>query len=217
MIRSPAVANQFYPGSPAELTKLLAQLVPAVSENKKQKALAVVSPHAGYIYSGGVAGETFSKVSIPQDVIILGPNHHGLGSMVAIMAEGEWDMPMGPVPINSKLARTILNHSDMIEDDTDAHRLEHSLEVQVPFLQYLREDTTITPLVVSHISYANCEKIGKQLAASIKEYSAPVLIVASSDMTHYESRAGGMRTPEKAEPAAETWGRSRRKNQEKDY
>lgn len=188
MIRSPAVANQFYPGNSAELTRILAQLVPTVPENKKQKALAVVSPHAGYIYSGGIAGETFSKISIPKDIIILGPNHHGSGSMVAIMAQGEWDMPMGVVPINSKLADTILNHSDMIEDDADAHRLEHSLEVQVPFLQYLKEDTTITPLVISHISYSECEKVGKQLALSIKEYDDPVLIVASSDMTHYESR-----------------------------
>lgn len=188
MIRSPAVANQFYPGNSAELTRLLARLVPAVPEYDKQKALAVVSPHAGYIYSGGVAGETFSQIAIPKDIIILGPNHHGLGSMVAIVADGEWDMPMGAVPVNSKLAQTILSHSDIVDDDADAHRFEHSLEVQVPFLQYLKEDITITPLVVSHISYANCEKLGKQLAACIKEYAGPVLIVASSDMTHYESR-----------------------------
>ena len=188
MIRSPAVANQFYPGNPATLSETLDSLIPSVPETEKQTALAVVSPHAGYIYSGAVAGETFARVRLPKDVIILGPNHHGYGAMVGLMAEGAWQMPLGDVAINSELAKSVQRHSDLVETDEVAHRFEHSLEVQVPFLQYLQKDLTITPLVISHISLENCEKLGRQLAAGIKQYNKPVLMVASSDMTHYESR-----------------------------
>ena len=162
MIRSPAVANQFYPGNPVTLSETLDSLIPSVPESKKQTALAVVSPHAGYIYSGAVAGETFAKVHLPKDVIILGPNHHGYGAMVGLMAEGAWQMPLGDVAINSELAGIVQRHSDLVETDEVAHRFEHSLEVQVPFLQYLRKDLTITPLVISHISLENCEKLGRQ-------------------------------------------------------
>lgn len=188
MGRSPAVANQFYPGSASELSASLKKLIPEAPEEGKQKALAVVSPHAGYIYSGGVAGETFSKVVIPKDVVILGPNHQGFGAAISLMAEGEWDMPMGTVGINANLAALLLKHADLVKKDELAHRFEHSLEVQVPFLQYLQKELSITPLVISYISYADCESLGKQLASAIKEYDQPVLIVASSDMTHYESR-----------------------------
>jgi len=186
MRRTPAVAHQFYPGDPATLSRTLDQLIPRTSE--KQEALAVVSPHAGYVYSGGVAGETFSHVAIPEDVIILGPNHHGHGAKVAIMAEGSWDMPLGEVPINEELARELLGLSDAIEIDEQAHRYEHSLEVQVPFLQVLQKNLKIVPLVVSFIPYAECLEIGEDIAAAVKEYGKPALLVASSDMTHYESR-----------------------------
>ena len=186
MLRTAVVAHQFYPGDPATLSQTLASLIPA--ESAKVNALAVVSPHAGYVYSGGVAGETFARVNIPQDIIIMGPNHHGLGAPVALMDQGSWDMPLGEVPINTTLAGLLIKHSEIIRADSSAHRPEHSLEVQVPFLQYLRKDITITPLVISHISYDDCRKVGKALAAAIKEYGKPVLMVASSDMTHYESR-----------------------------
>ena len=188
MIRSPAVANQFYPGNAAALNEALDQLIPQVSPDQKRRALAVISPHAGYIYSGGVAGETFANVIIPRDIIILGPNHRGYGATVALMHQGAWDMPLGEVPINEHLAGLCLAHSDLIKKDETAHRFEHSLEVQVPFLQHLRPDVTLTPLVVSYISLENCKKLGQALAAAIKEYDEDVLIVASSDMTHYESR-----------------------------
>ena len=186
MKREPAVAHQFYPGDPATLRKTLERLIPETVS--KQKAIAVVSPHAGYIYSGSVAGETFAAVEIPRDIVVMGPNHHGYGTPVSLMDQGAWSMPLGEVKINTELAGQILAQTDLIEADTLAHRFEHSLEVQVPFLQYLRPDMTITPMVISHLSFKSCQVVGEALAAAIEHYNRPVLIVASSDMTHYESR-----------------------------
>jgi len=186
MKREPAVAHKFYPGNPATLKQALDGLIPAAAD--KQKALAVISPHAGYIYSGAVAGETFAAVEIPQNIVVLGPNHHGYGAPVAMMEKGAWAMPLGEVPINTALARLLLAQTELIEADTLAHRFEHSLEVQVPFLQYFRPDMTLTPIVISHLPFQSCRIVGEALAAAIKQYGKPVLIVASSDMTHYESR-----------------------------
>lgn len=186
MIRTPVVANQFYPGDPGILRQTLAELTPGSSKEKK-KALAVVSPHAGYIYSGAVAGETFAQVEIPDDIIILGPNHSGRGARIAMMSQGEWQMPLGNIELNGELGN-LLSHSTLIEQDHIAHSYEHSLEVQVPFLQYLKKEFTILPFVVSHIPYSDCVTAGKEIAAAIAKYNKPVLMVASTDMTHYESR-----------------------------
>ena len=186
MKRQPLVANQFYPEDPFFLLNALKELVPQVKH--KEKVIAAVSPHAGYIYSGATAGKTLGRIIIPEDVIILGPNHHGRGESIALMASGTWQMPLGDVPINSKLAELVLNNSNLINDDEIAHRFEHSLEVQVPFLQYLQKNLTITPLVISRISFDQCQELGLALARAINQYAKPVLILASTDMTHYESR-----------------------------
>lgn len=191
MIRTPVVANQFYPGDPEILRQTLAELTPASSKEKK-KALVVVSPHAGYIYSGAVAGETFAQVEIPDTIIILGPNHSGRGARVAMMSQGEWQMPLGNIELNAELG-SLLSHSAVIEEDTIAHSYEHSLEVQVPFLQYLKKEFTLLPFVVSHIPYSDCVNTGKEIAAAISQYNKPVLMVASTDMTHYESRKSASR------------------------
>jgi AmmeMemoRadiSam system protein B len=188
MHRSPAVANQFYPGDPTTLQATLAELIPSKTADEKQPALAVISPHAGYIYSGSTAGETLGAVVVPEDVLIMGPNHHGTGAAVALMDKGDWDMPMGAVPVNTTLTALLLKHSGIIVADTMAHRSEHSLEVQVPFLQYLQSKLTIAPIVVSHLPFHLLQELGRSIATAIKEYDRPVLMVASSDMTHYESR-----------------------------
>ncbi|MDA8164134.1 MAG: AmmeMemoRadiSam system protein B [Desulfobacteraceae bacterium] len=188
MIRIPAVANQFYPGNAALLRETVAGLMPAAGPPKK-KALAVVVPHAGYIYSGGVAAQTFARVDVPRDVIILGPNHHGRGAQAAIMREGSWEMPLGRVPVNGELADAILRHRPgLITVDESAHRLEHSLEVQIPFLQYMQPELTLVPLVLGTLALARCREAGTAIAAAVREYARPVLVVASTDMTHYESR-----------------------------
>ena len=188
MLRKPAVADMFYPGDENRLRAQVESFLRPVPEPKT--ALAAISPHAGYIYSGGVAGAVFSQIRIPPTVVILGPNHRGIGAPVAISASGVWDMPLGSVLINEGLAKSILEAGSdcKIDDDPQAHALEHSLEVQVPFLQILRPDVTIVPLALSRVDYKRCQEIGLALAKGIKHYAKEVLVVASTDMTHYESQ-----------------------------
>jgi MEMO1 family protein len=186
MARQPAVADRFYPGSAAALSREVKNLI-GTEPAHKQKALAVVCPHAGYIYSGWVAAETLRQVIIPETVIILGPNHHGRGADVAL-STSTWQMPMGEVPIDLDLAERLLSEAPIIREDEVAHRLEHSLEVQVPFLQQMQKNLSIVPLVIAHISYPMCEQVATILAECLKKSDKDVLIVASSDMTHYESR-----------------------------
>lgn len=185
MIRQPAVAGQFYPGNEQALRRELQQLIPEVSP--KQQVLGVISPHAGYIYSGSTAGKLLAGITIPRAVIILGPNHHGIGSLAALSPEDAWQTPLGTVPIEKRLARLIQQQIPAVQEDAVAHLREHSLEVQVPFLQYLRPDVTIVPICLAFGDYAGCEIVGNGIAAAVKEFDEPVLILASSDMTHYES------------------------------
>lgn len=186
-MRMPVVADRFYPGNPARLEEELRAMVPAVAEEERRDAIAVVSPHAGYFYSGAVAGETFARIRPPETALILGPNHHGRGAPLALGAE-DWDMPMGRVAMDRGLAEAVLAGSSVITLDESAHEHEHSLEVQVPFLQYLNPALRIVPIVVGHVHYAVCVIAARDLAAAIRAHECPVLLVASTDMTHYESR-----------------------------
>ena len=185
MTRPPVVADRFYPGDPTLLRQTLAGFIPSVQ--KKKKALAVIVPHAGYVYSGAVAGETFAGVQVPETALILGPNHHGNGQPLAL-GISDWQMPMGGVSIKRDLAGSILRNSEVIVEDDVAHLQEHSLEVQVPFLQFLQKKLKIVPIVVSHVSYEVCTQTARDLATAIREFAQSVLMVASTDMTHYESR-----------------------------
>ncbi|MBF0549381.1 MAG: AmmeMemoRadiSam system protein B [Deltaproteobacteria bacterium] len=191
MNRKPAVAGQFYPDNGRTLSSLVQSMIADTAE--KRDVVAIVSPHAGYVYSGGVAGEVFSKINVPNDVIILGPNHHGLGHPVAVYASGSWETPIGIVAINSGLAEIVLQQSRFMASDVTAHLHEHSLEVQVPFLQHLNPQCKIVPICVSGLDYASCREVGLGLAQAIKEYGRPVLIVASSDMTHFESQSSAQK------------------------
>ncbi len=187
MSRTPVVANMFYPGDRNRLEDQLNSFVRQVPEPRK--AVAAICPHAGYVYSGAVAGAVFSQVSIPDAVVILGPNHRGVGARVALAGSGTWDMPFGPISINEELAALILKASPSrprIEDDPAAHAVEHSIEVQVPFLQFLRPDVTMVPIGLSHLDYPACEELGEALVRAVRDYNREVLLVASTDMTHYE-------------------------------
>ncbi len=186
MPRLPAVADRFYPGTADALT-LAVQGLLSTGHVQKKKAIAVVSPHAGYVYSGAVAGEVLSFVEIPETVVLLGPNHHGQGVPVAL-SQSTWHMPLGDVPVEQELATRLQAALSVIQFDETAHRYEHSLEVQVPFLQAMQKNLSIVPLVLSHISYPLCAEIAQALAQVISESDKEVLLVASSDMTHYESR-----------------------------
>lgn len=187
MSRRPAVADMFYPSDKDRLKEQVDSFLKPVP--KPKKVLGVVSPHAGYIYSGGVAGAVFSRIQIPETVVILGPNHRGIGAPVALASSGNWDMPFGPVSINEELAGLILKApASGIKDDPNAHIAEHSIEVQVPFLQRLRPDVAIVPITLSHLNFPDCHEIGQALAKVVRDYDGDVLLVASSDMTHYESQ-----------------------------
>ncbi len=185
MQRQPAVAGQFYPGGEHALRTALSQLIPAHSSPQPVKG--VISPHAGYVYSGAIAGKLFSRITIPDTVLIIGPNHHGRGAPAALYPDGEWQTPLGTVAINSGLNALLLKHSTYLQPDSVAHQHEHSLEVQLPFIQYLHPEVTISALCLGHGDYAPMRDIGHSIAAAILEYGGEVLIVASSDMTHYES------------------------------
>lgn len=187
--RTPAAAGRFYPEDDAALRQAIENVsrgIEAVSQ--KKKVLAAVSPHAGYDYSGRVAAETFSKIEIPETVILLGPNHTGKGAPVAL-STATWEMPMGDVPVDQEFVHALLAETSYIETDELAHKYEHSLEVQLPFLQILQPKLSIVPIAISHISYPVLDEISLALAEIIKQRgTSDILIVASSDMTHYEPR-----------------------------
>lgn len=185
MMRRPAVAGQFYPGNPRQLTGMIESFVEPRAA--KAPALAAVCPHAGYIYSGAVAAKVLSRVEIPRKVVVLGPNHRGLGARVAVMARGAWITPLGSVELDEDLASALITAGDLAEEDSLAHQYEHSLEVQVPFLQYFRDDLLLTPICLSMLSYGQCVELGAALAQVIGQAGEPVLMLASTDMTHYES------------------------------
>ena len=189
MIRNPAVAGQFYSGSKESLIKEVEKLLPASAE-KKYDAIGVISPHAGYAYSGSVAGSTLSSIKSKPIYIIMGPNHTGLGSPFSLSTSDSWATPLGNVTINKTLAEKILKNCPEISKDEFAHIQEHSIEVQLPILQTLQESFTIVPIVISQSRIEQYRSIGQGIAKSIKELrlEKDVTIIASSDMTHYESQ-----------------------------
>jgi MEMO1 family protein len=186
MIRQPAVAYQFYDGNPTRLHYELVKLIGSAKEARSAKA--IVAPHAGYMYSGAVAGAVYAQVEVPETVIILGPSHTGVGPPAAVMARGAWSMPMGTVPISEDLAALMIGLSDYLEDDALAHTYEHSLEVQIPFLQYRQPNLSIVPVCLKNLSFSVCKDIGSAIAEAVRQSGKPVLLVASTDMTHYESQ-----------------------------
>lgn len=196
MVRKPAVAYQFYPGDPTTLDKALRSMVD--EKVPKEDALAIIVPHAGYIYSGKVAGSIYSRVRLPDNIILIGPNHTGLGERTSLMARGEWEMPYGMVKVKEGLAHLLLEGSDIFADDTTAHIREHSLEVQLPFIHFFNPEASIVPITVMHMDYPMCEKVGIAIASAIKGYEGETLIVVSSDMNHYESQEITKRKDKKA-------------------
>ncbi|MEE8359692.1 MAG: AmmeMemoRadiSam system protein B [Candidatus Omnitrophota bacterium] len=183
-VRNPSVAGQFYQASRSGLSKEVASYMEG---SQKEECLGAVSPHAGYIYSGMVAGKVLSRIKFKDTFIILGPNHTGIGAQFSIMARGYWRTPMGDVKIDSELADIILESSKYITEDPSAHASEHSIEVQLPFLQHIKMDFGFVPIVISNADLDTLKDVGSELADSIKISKKDVVILSSSDMTHYES------------------------------
>jgi hypothetical protein len=160
--------------------------------------IGLIAPHAGYIYSGMVAGAVISKIKFGDTFVLLGPNHTGRGKNFSIMTEGTWITPLGETEVDSELGKRILASSSYLQEDAAAHQYEHSLEVQVPFLQYFRPDVRIVPIILGQARGNVYKKIGKELAGAIKEYKKRVTILASSDMTHYEPQESARKKDDKA-------------------
>ncbi len=187
MVRQPAYADdQWYPSSPDKLRKALKSMVDESAE--KQDAIGVLVPHAGYRYSGPVAGAVFSRIKFKDTFIILCPNHTSVGKRYAVMTSGAWRTPLGDVEIDAPLAKRLVEISSYLQDDVSAHLYEHAIEVQLPFLQYFRPDVKIVPIVMAGGDVPAFKQIGREIAQAVKELKREAVIVASSDMTHYETQ-----------------------------
>ena len=186
MIREPAVSGQFYPSSPEELKTMIRGMVD--EKALKEDVIGYYAPHAGFIYSGPVVGATVSRVNFKDTVVILGPSHTGAGEPFSILTEGTWRTPLGDVEIDTVLAKAILANSNHLQEDRLAHLQEHSIEVQLPFIQYFKPDIKFVPILLSHTNAAIYRSIGMAIAKAIKDTAKAVVIVASGDMNHYESQ-----------------------------
>jgi AmmeMemoRadiSam system protein B len=181
--RAPAVAGQFYYGTAKKLTSQVEQYID--KNAKKEKAIGIVSPHAGLVYSGAVAGSVYSSIEFPQTFILIGPNHTGLGSQVSLMVSGEWEIPTGMLSVDEKISHRIAMHVPIVTKDSHAHLFEHSLEVQLPFIHYVSQKAKIVPIVILSASLDECKMLGEGIAQAVRDAGYPVVVVASTDMSHY--------------------------------
>jgi hypothetical protein len=188
-VRHPAVAGRFYPRDPDALR---GEVRTHLSQNPSLgviNALGCIAPHAGYVYSGHVAGAVFSALEIPQLCIVICPNHTGVGRPLAIMSEGAWETPLGSVSIDGDFAADLKQRCPLLQEDSAAHRSEHAAEVELPFLQIRQPALRFVPIALGTGQFEPLEQLGLALAEAISAQGKPVLIVASSDMNHYESDA----------------------------
>ncbi|MDE3178945.1 MAG: AmmeMemoRadiSam system protein B [Acidobacteriota bacterium] len=186
-VRLPAVAGRFYPRDAGTLARNLdAYLAPGQTQTA-QEAIACVVPHAGYMYSGRVAGAVYRKLPQRSDVVIIGPNHFGVGEPLALMRGGAWRTPLGDAAIESGLAAVIQKNCPMLAEDSRAHSGEHSLEVQIPFLQRRMREFGFVPIAIGAAEFEALTDLGHGIARSLSESARPSVIIASSDMNHYEA------------------------------
>jgi MEMO1 family protein len=184
-IRHPAVAGRFYPRDPDDLRAQVQSFLTPPSDTIS--ALGCVVPHAGYVYSGHIAGAVYARLTIPRRIILMCPNHTGMGHPLAIMSAGTWETPLGRVPIDSALAADLKERFPLLSEDTEAHRSEHGAEVQLPFIQIRWPDCTFVPIALGTSRYELLELLGNAIADAVLAVGETVLIIASSDMNHYEN------------------------------
>jgi AmmeMemoRadiSam system protein B len=189
ILRHPAVAGRFYPDDPDDLrAEASGYLSQATSMGQAPlRALACIAPHAGYMYSGHVAGAVFARVEVPRRCIVLCPNHTGMGRPLAIMSGGAWQTPLGDIPIDNELAGALRTRFPALQEDSAAHRAEHAAEVELPFLLLRQPEVRFVPIALGTGQFEILEQLGKAMADVIAAQSDSILIVASSDMNHYES------------------------------
>jgi hypothetical protein len=197
VIRPPVVSGRFYPKDPVELRAVVSTLLadarragPPISPSAHPPIAAIV-PHAGYLYSGPTAAQVFVRSTIPGLVVILAPNHTGVceaESGVSLWEAGAFRTPLGDVPIDAAAAQALREASNgLVEIDHDAHRAEHAIEVELPFLQLVRADVRIVPLVIAWDGWRPARALGDALARLVRAAGEPILLLASSDLNHYES------------------------------
>jgi AmmeMemoRadiSam system protein B len=182
IVRPPAVAGRFYPADPDTLRRDIKSYLPPA---EKIKTLGCVVPHAGYMYSGHVAGAVFARMELPQRFVILCPNHTGRGEPLAIISRGAWQTPLGEAQIDRALAAELVAEFDLLTEDAEAHRTEHALEVELPFLQVLVPGFTFVPIAIGTHRLDVLTELGKAIARVMARQNERVMLIASSDMNHY--------------------------------
>ena len=188
-VRHPAVAGKFYPRDPEDLREEVQAYLSQTPKRRPLHALGCIAPHAGYMYSGHVAGAVFAALEIPELCLVLCPNHTGVGNPLAIMSEGAWQTPLGDVPIDEAFAKALKQRCPLLREDSTAHRGEHAAEVELPFLQTRQANLRFVPIALGTGEFEALSQLGEAIAEVIATCPEPVLIVASSDMNHYESDA----------------------------
>jgi MEMO1 family protein len=187
MIRSPAVAGRFYPDDPLQLQRQIDELLPPSTETIRAPACMV--PHAGYVYSGRVAAAVYARLKLPSRFVLLGPRHYPQGERLAILSEGSWETPLGQARVDDALAAEIKNAFPLLREDAVAHSAEHSLEVQLPFLQRLVPNFSFVPIVLGTDRFDALENLGHAIAQVVRAHGQEIMLLASSDMNHHESDA----------------------------
>jgi MEMO1 family protein len=205
MDRQPAVAGMFYEGSEARLQAQVRECFEQASLDENATPLPMIGavvPHAGLMYSGHVAAKLYGSVALPSRFIILCPNHTGMGVPVAINSRGGWVTPLGRARVDEELADELTRESTIFTEDHRAHQREHSLEVQLPFLQYLTDDGfSFVPVCMSTPNYQVCVEVGEAIARVVERMRAKgetVAILASSDMNHFLDQATTLRKDQRA-------------------
>jgi len=177
---------RFYEGTESALRAQIERFL--VPDAAKEAALGIMGPHAGYVYSGPVAGELWSRAAVTDTVVVLAPNHTGTGEPMALWPEGAWETPLGRVEIDAALSGALAAGCSWVTPDPSAHMAEHSAEVQVPFMQYFRPDAKLVAVVISEHRLDRLVDLGQALAQAITQSAGDVLVVASSDMSHFETQ-----------------------------
>ncbi len=185
MIRQPVVAGQFYPGSAQDLQKEVGTYLSGAPASRQERTLLAMAPHAGYVYSGEVAGMTLGQANLAGSLLLLGPNHTGMGRPLSVWTRGQWLTPLGPADIDENLADALTAADHRLEPDHAAHLQEHSLEVMLPFLQVKNPGFKFVPVAVSEPRLSELSGVARSLAAVLKDWPEPVSMVVSSDMSHY--------------------------------
>jgi AmmeMemoRadiSam system protein B len=189
VLRLPAVAGRFYPSNPAELTAVIAHFTEIEPNTTKVSVKACLLPHAGYVYSGSVGGAVLSRIALPRKILILGVRHFPRGEPAAILSHGAWRTPLGDAAIDEPLALALRAACPLLREDEVAHSQEHSLEVQLPFLQVLTPAFTFVPVALGTVRFEDLVTVGEAVGRVLQEAGEEILLLTTSDLNHYEDDA----------------------------